>query len=200
MTSKWLAEVAVGCSYPTVADALNHLGPWLTRHSDRRVELRKFPREEWAKLLAVSDRVRSTMRYASRSGLQVRSPGSLMMRLRKTMRKDIAVGGVTGAKHYFSDLNITGDPRLDISIHCPGNEVDLSFVEKLDPALVKVGSPHEPAHLAIHMIRRKKAFFEQPDPDGAQPADPVECLLDLHEVRLEARAKEFLEALIPNKK
>jgi hypothetical protein len=196
MTSKWIAEFAVGCSYPTVADALDRLGPWLTRHSDRRVELNRFPREEWAKLLAVSDRVRSTMRYVVRSGIQARSPRSLMMRLLKTMRTDIAVGGVTGAKHYFPNLNITGDPRLDISIHCPGREVDLSFVEKLDPALVKAGSLHEPAHLVIHMIRRKKAFFGQMDPDGVQPADPVECLLDLHEVRLEAQAKEFLEARI----
>jgi len=196
MTSKWIAEIAVGCSYPTVADALDRLGPWLARHSDRRVELSRFPREEWAKLLAVSDRVRSTMKYVNRSGLQARSPGALMIRLGKSMRKDIAVGGVTGAKHYFPDLNITGDPRLDLSIHCPGREVDLGFVEKLDPALVRIDDPHEPAHLAIHMIRRKKTFFEQLDSDGVMPADPVECLLDLHEVRLEAQAKEFLEARI----
>lgn len=196
MTSRWIAEEAVGCSYPTVAEALGRLGPWITRHSDRRVELKGFPRLEWEKLLVVSDMVRSTRRYWNRSGLQTRSFDSLTRRLLDLKRNDIAIGGVTGAKHYYRKLNITGDPRIDISIHCPGRRVDLDFVRSLDPALKEVKDPGEPADMVIHMIRRRMPFFKQEGSNEMRIADPVECLLDLHEARLEVQAEEFLKARI----
>src|SRR5690349_14111761 len=52
VTSEWLARTA-GCSYPAVARALSSLGSLLERRSDRRVVLRWFPREEFARLIAV---------------------------------------------------------------------------------------------------------------------------------------------------
>jgi hypothetical protein len=69
--------------------------------------------------------------------------------------------------------------------------VDWSFVERLDPELEKTERRDEPAALAVHLVRRKVPLF-QPGEGGMQWADPVECLLDLHEAHLEAQAKELL--------
>ena len=186
----WLMETA-GTSHPTVFRALERLEHCLIRHSDRSVELRHFPREEWAKLLAVSDEVRATVRFADRSGLK-RSPESLLRRLRDLDRKDIAIGGVSGARHYQPSLDLLGNPRLDLSLHSAGKTPDLSFVERLDPALERTVRRDESPSLIIHVIRRAAPLF-QPGDEGLPWADPVECLLDLHEARLEAQALEFLE-------
>src|SRR5262249_58161224 len=63
----WLMETS-GTSYPTVSKSLSRLDHCLNRHSDRSVELRFFPRDEWARLLAVSGDVRDTMSFSDRSG------------------------------------------------------------------------------------------------------------------------------------
>jgi hypothetical protein len=191
MTTKWLMESA-GCSYPTVAEVLRQFQHCLVRHSDRRVELRSFPKEEWARLVAMSEKARSTLRYADRSG-QTRSPESLLRRLQRLDRKDIAVGGVLGAKHHHPQLDILGSPRLDISLHCPGKTADLGFIERLDPALAQTERRDEPASVVVHFVRRAKPLF-QPGENGLAWADPVECLLDLHEARLEPQAQEFLNS------
>lgn len=191
VTTKWLMENA-GCSYPTVAEVLRQFQHCLVRHSDRRVELRAFPKEEWARLVARSEKARSTLRYADRSG-QTRSPESLLRRLQRLDRKDIAVGGVLGAKHYHPQLDILGSPRLDISFHCPGKTGDLGFIERLDPALAQTERRDEPASVVVHFVRRAKPLF-QPGGNGLAWADPVECLLDLHEARLEPQAQEFLNS------
>jgi hypothetical protein len=191
MASQWLMKT-VGCSYPTVATSLRRLEPSLLRHSDRRVELRYFPRDEWARLLAVSDEVRSATRFSDRSG-QPRSIDSLVDRLKRLGRSDIAVGGVIGARHYQPALDLVGTPRLDLSLHCRGKNVDWNFVKELDPALQETKRRDEPAPLVIHLVRRARSLFE-PGEDRLPWADPVECLLDLHEGRLESQALEFVQS------
>jgi hypothetical protein len=192
MTSKWL-EDTVGCLYRTVANSIDRLGHAVQRHSDRSVSLKYFPEQDWGRLLAVAQKTRATMLYADASD-QPRSPDSLLRRLKSLGRKDIAVGGVLGAKHYYSDLDIVGTPRLDLCIHCPDNRVDLGFVHALDPALEHTRDTHRPAHLAIHFIRRHDAFFDG-DQNGSQWADPVECLLELYNARLDQQARSFQEFL-----
>ena len=108
-------------------------------------------------------------------------------------RPNIAVGGVFGAKHYHPSLDLVGSPRLDLTIHSTGSRADLGFVERLDPALRKVEDPSEPANLVIHFLRRHDSLFDKGS-DGLNWADPVECLLDLHEARLEPQALEFLNS------
>ncbi len=192
VTTRWLMEAA-GCSYPTVAAALRQFQHCLVRHSDRRVKLRSFPQEEWARLVAMSEKARGTLRYADRSG-QPRSAESLLRRLQRLDRNDIAVGGVWGAKHYHPQLDILGSPpRLDISFHCLGKMVDLNFIEQLDPALAQTEQRDEPASVVVHFVRRAKPLF-QPGENGLAWADPVECLFDLHEARLEPQAREFLHS------
>jgi hypothetical protein len=181
-----------GCSYPTVSRSLERLEHYLTRHSDRSVELRIFPREEWSRLLIVSDDVRNTVRFTDRSG-HSRSPESLLRRLQSLQREDIGIGGILGAKHYYPPLDIIGNPQLQISIHSGRKNADLSFVEHLDPALERTTGRNEPSVLIIHTINRAKSLF-QPNTYGLPWLDPVECLLDLHEARLEPQALEFFNS------
>lgn len=196
MTSDWIMK-AVGCSHPTVRNALRRLDYCLRRHSDRRVELDRFPLDEWSRLVAVSEEVRSTVRFVDRSG-QPRSPESLLRRLQRLGRANLAVGGVWGAKHYQPDFDLVGNPRLDISLHCPSGRADLGFVAQLDPALEQAHRRDESSVLAVHIVRRARSFF-QPDGDGLPWADPVECLLDLHEAHLETQARDFLLSFPPAK-
>ena len=192
LTSRWLAEAA-GRTYPTVASALEKLEKYLVRHSDRRVELKAFPKDEWSRLVANADKVRQTLRFADHSG-QPRSIESLVSRFERVRTDDIAIGGVLGARRRYPALDLIGTPRLDLTIHCRTRKLDLAFLRQLDPAL-KPASYDEPARLVIHTLRYPHIFFEKA-PDGSVWADPVECLLDLHEMRLESQAKEFLTHLI----
>ena len=188
LTSQWLQET-VGCNYRTVTAAIDRLGPAIKQFSNRKVALKYFPEQQWKRILAVENKVRATIRYADTSD-QPRSPESLLKRLRQFHRDDIAVGGVFGAKHYYSNLDIVGAPRLDLCLHVPGGRVDLEFVNQLDPALEQTRDPNRFASLALHFLRRKKPLFDR-DNDGFFWADQVECLMELYDARLEQQALEF---------
>jgi len=188
-------QAKIGCAYPTVAKTLEKMAPFLSRSSDRGVVLKVFPKAAWATLLARGDEVRQTKRYVDRSGL-LRTPDTLVRRLAKLGRRDLAVGGVLGARSHYPNLDLLGTPRLDLTLHCPGNRLDLAFIARVDPGLVLAESEQEPAALVVHVLRRKESFFSAM-PEGGWRADPVECLLDLHEARLEAQAAEFFNALAP---
>ena len=196
VTSDWLARTA-GCSYPAVARALGPLGSLLERRSDRRVVLRWFPKEDFARLLAIANRARSTTRFADHSG-QPRSPESHLRRLEKLNPPGLAIGGVLGAKHYYPDLDLVGAPRLDLSLHSPGKRMNLDFLEKLDPALKRVDDPLAPANVVVHAVRQADAQFS-PRAGGLAWADPLECLFDLYDARLEMQAAQFLEVLQRNR-
>lgn len=188
----WLAKTS-GYSYPTIAGVLQALGSLVERSSDRRLRLRWFSREEFARLVAGSNRARATVRFADRSG-QSRPPESHLRRLQQIAAPDIAIGGVLGAAHYFPDLDLIGSPRLDLSQHCPKRPLDVGFITALDPALKRVEDPLEPATVVVHAVRHADPLFS-PREGGFAWADPVECLLDLHEAHLETQAARFLEAL-----
>ncbi|MDP3849214.1 MAG: hypothetical protein Q8Q59_01835 [Luteolibacter sp.] len=196
LTSKELSA-QTGFSYPTISNALRELEPYLVRHSDRRVELRAFPKDAWFRLVAQAENVRSTMAFADPS-MRPRSPEVLLQRLRELKRSDIAVGGVLGARHYLPGLDLVGTPRLDLVVHNPRPEGSHEFLRKLDPAL-QPAKRGEPARVFVHTLCRPVAFFQKGD-DGMVWADEVECLLDLHEARLESQALEFLERLTPRSK
>ena len=194
LTRKWLEEAA-GCSYPTVASVVERLGSVVRRHPDRRIELTHVPREEWARLFALSGEARSVMRFADRSG-QAESPGALLRRLGKVAPDGVAMGGVAGARHYHPELDLVGLPRVDLSVHAPTRDVDIGFVTRLDPALKRVKDPAEPAQLVLHFVRHAESLFT-PNIGGLPWADPVECLLDLNEAGLQPQALEFMDALTP---
>jgi hypothetical protein len=201
LTSKQLCAES-GFTYPTIATALEKLESHLTRHSDRRVELHSFPKDAWFKLVAQSEKVRASQGYADRSG-RPRSPEALLDRLRGIHGPDIGVGGVLGARHYLPGLDLAGTPRLDLVFHTGKRKMrkpnDIArILRKLDPAL-KPAEPGEPCQLVIHTLFRPESFFTDTD-NGPPWADEVECLLDLHDSRLEQQAVEFLEKLIQKSK
>ena len=183
----------IGCSYPTVAGALQRLGRSITQRSDRSVALNRFPEKTWAEIVLASERSRQTLRFADRSG-QARSPSSLLRRLNDLDTPPLGLAGTLGTQHWYPDLDLHGDPRIDLSMHCPRDRMDLNFVEKLDRALKREEDPTAPASLVIHAIRRKEAYFTESD-EGLSIADPVECMLDLHELRLEPQADSLYRFL-----
>lgn len=201
LTSKDLCE-QTGFSYPTIASALKRLESDLVRHSDRRVELRSFPRDAWFKLLAQSEQVRASQCYTDRSG-RPRSPEVLLGRLRELGLNHIAVGGVLGARRYQPSFDLVGTPRLDLILHrnnhTPARLGKLAdpavILRKLDPAL-KPAESGEPCQVVVHSLYRNEPFFSALE-NGIRWADEVECLLDLHEARLESQALEFLNRLSP---
>jgi hypothetical protein len=197
MTVKWLAE-STGYSYPTVASILKNLGSVIERQSDRRIGLNQFPTEAFSRLIVNSEIDRSAVCYTDYSK-QPFSTEFYIRRLEKLNLPDLAIGGVLGARHYYPELDLVGTPRLDLSRHSSGESSDLEFINKLDPALKPVDDPYQPADVVVHFVRHKKSFFE-PREGGLFWADPVECLLDLHELHLEAQATEFLNVLQSRRK
>lgn len=193
LTSKELAE-QTGFTYPTIANALERLEPRLLRHSDRRIELSAFPKEAWFQLLAQADKARASQGFTDPSG-RPRPPEVLLDRLRDLGRDDIAVAGVLGARHYLPGLDLVGTPRLDLVVHAHGRRMagPPDFLRRLDPALKPAGLG-EPCQVVVHTLFRPEPFFSPPE-NGVRWADEVECLLDLHEMRLESQALEFVEHL-----
>ena len=153
-----------------------------------------------ALLVAQAGKVRASIGYADRSG-RPRSPESLLNRLRDLGRDDIAVGGVLGARLYLPGLDIIGTPRLDLVLHRnTSNEMTdpLVWIRRLDPAL-KPAERGEPCQVVVHTLLRPESFFSELQ-DRLHYADEVECLLDLHESRMEQQALEFLDSLSPKPK
>lgn len=181
-----------GYSYPTIADALDKLRPWVHRLSDRSVSLRSFPQEEWFKLLARSEDVRSTQGFAVASG-RPRPTELLREKLHDLRPSGVAVGGTFGARHYCPALDLIGNPRLDLVVDARLQKNISTFIRKLDPGLKPVVRGELP-QVAVHVLFRREMFFTATDA-GMPWADEVECLLDLQESRLESQALEFLTFL-----
>ena len=194
MTMGRLQKIA-GCAYPTVAKVRHKISQYLRRNSDRSFELARFPRDAWFAMLTRGDELRQTVRFADHSG-QPRSPENHARRLAKLGRPDLALGGVLGARNHYPDIDLIGTPRVDITVHCPGGHLDLGFISKIDPALKPTDPNNAPSALVVHALRRREAFFA-PMPEGGLSADVVECLLDLHEARLETQAAQFFNAFAP---
>jgi hypothetical protein len=99
-------------------------------------------------------------------------------------------------------IDLLGNPRLDLIVDMHKGRSNRpiaidTIIRKLDPAL-KPAKRGEPCQVVIHSLYRAKSFFSEAE-DGTLFADEVECLLDLHEARLEQQALEFLEKLTPRK-
>ncbi len=191
VTADHLAQVA-GCSYPTVARAVGQLGSLVERTSDRRISLRYFPKEIYFRLAANSDKFRASTRYSDSTG-QSRPPEKHVKRIEQLDVPGLALGGVLGARHYCPDLNLVGTPRLDLELHAYRWRVGLEFMKELDPALRIEPDPLKPANVVVHFIQQKDPLFTRRN-EGLQWADPMDCLLDLQEARLDEQASQFMRA------
>jgi hypothetical protein len=192
ITADRLAQIA-GCSYPTVARALSQLGSLVERTSDRRISLRYFPKDIYFRLAANSDKFRASTRYSDSTG-QSRTPEKHLKRLENLDVPGLAVGGVFGARHYYHDLNLVGTPRLDLSLHAYHSRASLEFMTRLDPALRIEPDPVKPANLVVHFVQQKDPLFT-PRREGLFWADPLDCMLDLQEAKLDQQALQFLNAI-----
>lgn len=185
-----------GASYPTVADALRRLegARELARRSNRSVMLSRYPQRTWTEVLALSDTLRRTRYYADSSGRRA-DPMDLHRRLQATAVPHLALGGVQAARHWDPGFDLNGLPRLDVTLHRPRGIGDFGFLERLDPALKQVESGTAGIVLAVHPLFRADPRFER-NPRGKIPwADPVETLLDLHELRLVDQAEAMVRRL-----
>jgi hypothetical protein len=178
-----------GFSYPTVAASLERLETKLMRYSDRSVELKIFPGDEWFKLTASNQEVRRPQGYIANPARPITI---LIEKLEKMQMNDWGLGGVIGTKYYFPKIDLLGVPRLDISVIKWGSIEIEKFIKSLDPGLKKAKSGEVP-QVIIHNVSRNESFFNIKN--KLHIADEVECLLDLQESRLETQALEFLDHL-----
>lgn len=180
-----------GFSYPTVAAGLEKMDRHLRRHSDRSVELRDFPLEIWRKLLVDSQTLRSPIALVAQ---KPRPLDLLLENLEGYAKLEFGLGGIIGARHYLPGIDLVGTHRLDLTLKNTSEERIRQLTRRLDPALKPADAEQVP-QVVIHLVFRPHTFFAEAD-DGRPVADEVECLLDLHEARLESQANELLEHLI----
>ena len=137
--------------------------------------------------------LRRTRWFVDKSG-RAPDPTALLRRLEKRGPENVAIGGVTAARHLDPAFDLHGAPRLDLTIWAPdGAPYDASFVSEVDPGL-RESPEKEGAVLAVHRLSRAQPLFERRD--GMLPyADPVEILLDLHEIALIPQADSLVRTL-----
>jgi hypothetical protein len=179
-----------GCTYPTVAKAVERFARDIREHSNRSVEFEGFPRDAWSELLALSPTHRARLAYVDRTGRRP-DPEALLRRLQKLKPAGVALGGVAAAHHWDPHFDLRGLPRLDLSL-AADDGLDLGFLQRLDPGLGPLESDGTPV-LVVHPIQRPATLFA---PGDRLPiADPVETLLDLSELRLIDQSDALIERL-----
>lgn len=187
------AELAAQCgaSFPTVSAAIKVLPECdVLRTRDRQVALKSFSPEAWQKWLNKSAQA-PTVRFVDRSGAP-RSPDKLARALSAMDLKDVAIGGVLGAMHHDPALDITGAPRLDLLIHGTPH-ADLSFIERLDPGLVRDEAASVQAHVVVHFTNRPESHFEVQE--GRVWADGLDCLVQLWQAGLTHQVEDLISHL-----
>jgi hypothetical protein len=175
-------------SAPTVAAALRHLRRRgeIADTRNQPIELLAFPRATLREVLALSDSLRRPAYYHDASGRSP-DPAGLLRHLTIAAPSGLAVGGIVAARHYDSDFDLNGLPRLDVVVD---DTAPSDWVRKLDPAL-RVVVPTAPSPvLVVHPV---KAVPTNDPSKGTLPlADPVETLLDLYEMRLTEQAEHMI--------
>jgi hypothetical protein len=187
------ADLAAQCgaSAPTVSVAIKAIPKRDVRRTrDRQVALQSFSPEAWQTWLSKSAAAK-TVNFVDRSG-SPRTPEKLARALSAMGRKDVALGGVLGAMHHYPALDITGAPRLDILVHGTPH-TDLSFIEHLDPGLVRDDSGKGNAHVVVHFTNRGESYFEAQD--GFHWADVLDCVVHLYQAGLTHQVQDLISHL-----
>ncbi len=185
---------AAGASLPTVYSAIKTIEPSsLQRDDERRVSLAGFSAEAWQRWLSISTD-RPVIRFTDHSGTP-RSPEKLARQLDKLGRSDVAVGGVLGAKHHFPGLDVTAAPYLDLVLH-GSPHADLSFIQQLDPGLVRDDASDAHAHVRLHVVNRPYSLFEEEN--GTVWADVLECMVNLWDAQLHHQVEHLIRHVAPD--
>jgi hypothetical protein len=183
----------VGCTYPTIREALRRLEAkkYVSRSSDRSVQLSRFPRDVWRELLALASSIRPSIRFTDESG-EKPDAHRLLERFSRKNLEGVALGGVAAARFWHPAFDLHGTPKLNLIVHAPNGLVDLAFVKRLDPALKRNDDPDASPVLVIHPLLRATSHFVEPADGRPAYADPVETALDLYELGLFTQADDFL--------
>lgn len=180
-------EQLSGYSYPTVAATINKLDDYLIRYSDRSVELKSFPQRNWLKLITMSDETRLVFGYWA---YRPKSMEDLIKRVQERHENDIAFGGIIGARYYLPGIDLVGIHRIDLTVLKWDSSKIETLIRELDPGLKKIERGTLP-QVVVHNLTRSESLFSQGEKFNI--ADEVECLLDLHEARLESPFSDLLE-------
>jgi DNA-binding Lrp family transcriptional regulator len=182
-----------GCSYPTVAKALDRLQDRreIERNKSRAVKLREFPKETLREVLVLADTLRRPSLFVDATGRES-DPQLILRRLQSTKPPRVALGGVVAAWHYDPHFDLHGIPRLDVVMYEP---VDLGWVRRVDPALQQAPQNEPAPVLVVRPLMRPEPDFTEVRDLELPIADPVETLLDLYELRLNEQAEELVRAL-----
>jgi hypothetical protein len=187
----------VGCSHQTAMRSLvllDRRGELRSHARDTsRVELGGFPRVTFEQAVGLASVLRRTRWFVDRSG-RTPDPATLLRRLEKRRPPNLAIGGVTAARVLDPQFDLHGAPRLDVTLWAPeGAPYDAGFVGELDPGL-RESPDKEGAVLAVHRLARAQPLFESRARE-LPCADPVEVLLDLHEIALIPQAEALVRSL-----
>ena len=188
----------VGCTYPTIRGALRRpvLKKYVRRLSMREVELTAFPLQAWQELVALSATHRQSIVFVDRSGTRPSSQ-DLRKRVLRLGRADVAFGGILSARHWDKTFDLHGTPRINLALHAEDGQADVGFVRRIDPALKVSEESNATAALVVHPIFRAKSFFSSSKRQKELYADPIETVLDLYEMGLNAQAYELLRSFRP---
>jgi hypothetical protein len=191
VTVKHLQETC-RVSYPTVAAVLKELADlgWLEDSGERGVRLRYLSSGEWMELAREHARQRKVHLFTDPTGQS--SPERMVNRLERLRESNkisqtVRIGGVIGASKYFSELDITAAPRLDLSV-----EGDPSLVAAiLDAGLLRKAKPDQRIALAVHVTSSPWTASDWESKLQGPWASELECLSDLVEMGYMREASEM---------
>ncbi|MBZ0264821.1 hypothetical protein K8I28_09140 [bacterium] len=176
VTSSWLMEVS-GYSYPTVKKALDRMGSELKRSSSRSVQFDSFPKDEWAKLCAVSDEIQPLLQY-SKPQLSESNFSEYIEKFQGQDDSTVALAGLHGLEYHFPEVDLPKASSLYIAVHQQNAESIDELMKSIDPELTRSIEGSHQKNVYVRIIETVDSFFSD-EPDGFQIADPVHCLLDL---------------------
>lgn len=191
VTVKHLQETC-RVSYPTVAAVLKEFADlgWLEDAGDRGFRLRYLTSGEWMELAREHARQRKVLYFTDPTGLS--SPEQMVRRLTRLregnkLPHSVRVGGVIGATNYFSELDITAAPRLDLSVD--GDPALIAAI--LDAGLIRKAKPDQRIALAVHVTSSPWAPSDWEAKLQGPWASELECLSDLLEMGYAREASEM---------
>nr|WP_315463328.1 hypothetical protein [uncultured Rhodoferax sp.] len=182
-------------SVPTIYKALNAYAYCLEKDpEDKTLRLTKFEPKDWFHWIQRTNRL-SSVYFVDRSGAP-RSSSRLAKYLARLGRDDLAIGGLMGAMHHLPEIDATAAPQLDILLHGSARS-DLSFIEQIDPGLVRTKEPIDPAYVVVHFIDRPQSLFKS---QGGQNWGTLpDCIANMHKAGLAHQVDDALR-LVRGKK
>jgi hypothetical protein len=182
-------------SVPTIYKALNTYAYCLEKDpEDKTLRLTRFGQKDWFYWIERTNRL-SSVYFVDRSGAP-RSSSRLGKDLARLGRDDLAIGGLMGAMHHLPEIDATAAPQLDILLHGSARS-DLSFIEQIDPGLVRTKDPSDSAHVVVHFIDRPQSLFKSQGGQnwGALP----DCIANIYKAGLAHQVDDALRLVRENK-